>query len=103
LPYTDFLKESSYLYPLAMPHCPGGRSLNAETGACVPLLACRHFSLGVRRNAENSGLQPPGHYHRAGCSKQIPAGLAVETNQMITDRVKDVIKSGGEWISSVFL
>jgi hypothetical protein len=39
-----------------MPHCPGGRSLNDETGGCELLLSCRQFSLGKRRNVENPDL-----------------------------------------------
>jgi fatty-acyl-CoA synthase len=54
-----------------------------------------------------------GYLHNAGASEQLWAGGYLHTGDIgtidedgylqITDRIKDVIKSGGEWISSVAL
>ncbi len=96
-------------------------ALRTKAGIPVPLVTLRIVDEQMRdveRDGKMTGeivARAPwltqGYLHNAGASEQLWAGGYLHTGDtgkidadgylQITDRIKDVIKSGGEWISSV--
>ena len=96
-------------------------ALRTKAGIPVPLVTLRIVDEHMRdaeRDGKTTGeivARAPwltqGYLHNAGASEQLWAGGYLHTGDtgkidadgylQITDRIKDVIKSGGEWISSV--
>jgi fatty-acyl-CoA synthase len=61
-----------------------------------PSVAKAYFRGAGARNAEGGILEPCGFFDTGDVATLCPLGY-----MQITDRAKDVIKSGGEWISSI--
>ena len=61
-----------------------------------PSVSKAYFKNEGARNAEGGVLEPCGYFDTGDVATICPYGY-----MQITDRAKDVIKSGGEWISSI--
>ena len=61
-----------------------------------PAVARAYFKNAGARNAKGECLEPDGFFDTGDVATLDPLGV-----MQITDRAKDVIKSGGEWISSI--
>jgi fatty-acyl-CoA synthase len=61
-----------------------------------PSVARAYFKNAGARNAQGECLEPCGFFDTGDVATIDPLGI-----MQITDRAKDVIKSGGEWISSI--
>ncbi|MES1202972.1 MAG: long-chain-fatty-acid--CoA ligase [Pseudomonadota bacterium] len=61
-----------------------------------PSVAKSYFRGAGNRNGRDDALEPCGYFDTGDVSTICPFGY-----MQITDRAKDVIKSGGEWISSI--
>jgi fatty-acyl-CoA synthase len=61
-----------------------------------PAIARSYFRGEGARNAEGTALEPDGYFDTGDIATMDEGGYL-----QITDRAKDVIKSGGEWISSI--
>jgi fatty-acyl-CoA synthase len=103
------------------PHAEGEIAIRVKSGLPIPLVKLRIVDdqmRDVERDGRATGeivARAPwltqGYLHNAGASEQLWAGGYLHTGDIgtiggdgylqITDRIKDVIKSGGEWISSV--
>ena len=98
-------------------------AIRVKAGLPVPLVSLRIVDEQMRDVAHDGKATgevvarapwlTQGYLHNAGASEQLWAGGYLHTGDIgtidrdgylqITDRIKDVIKSGGEWISSVGL
>ncbi|HVZ98804.1 MAG TPA: long-chain-fatty-acid--CoA ligase [Caulobacterales bacterium] len=61
-----------------------------------PSIAKSYFRGAGNRNGREDALEPCGYFDTGDVANICPYGY-----MQITDRAKDVIKSGGEWISSI--
>jgi len=61
-----------------------------------PAVARAYFKNAGAKNAKGECLEPDGFFDTGDVATLDPLGV-----MQITDRAKDVIKSGGEWISSI--
>jgi 3-(methylthio)propionyl---CoA ligase len=76
-----------------------GRALPHDGKATGELLIKGHWVANNYFGAHKENAIPPGEWFHTGDVANIDS----EENIQITDRTKDMIKSGGEWISSIAL
>jgi fatty-acyl-CoA synthase len=122
------MSETCPVLTIAHLKCPGpdadaAIALRAKSGLPIPLVKLRivddeggelgHDGTASGEIIARAPWLTQGYLHNAPASEQLWAGGYLHTGDIgtigedgylqITDRIKDVIKSGGEWISSVGL